>query len=262
MGITNNFDRWAARAFTGPIAEPLLLLGIAVIFAAAALDGQLPQPWFAAAGDGIAASVIGSVAAVAAVLAACRSAVSNSLSWIVAAAWFAASCAGALTLLRSGPNVGLIVALVEGAVLLAACLTLARSQPAKILHYLLSAMLIVFGSVHILWNDAISQLLPEFMPFRSAWPWVTGLLQLAAGFASISEKLARTVFPLVAVMFLAWIPLVHLPRILADPSNGEFAFAAMAVALAGCLILAAGRLGLRSRSAPQPQQERCDIKHQ
>ena len=250
MGITNNIGRWAAWTATRPIAQTLVLLGSAIIFAAAALDGQLPQPWFVAAGNGVAASVIGSAVAAAAAFAACRVTMSASLSWIIAAAWFAATCACALGLLVSGPNVGVIVALVEGAVLLAACLTLARRQTPTILHYLLSAMLIVFGSVHILWHDAISQLLPEFMPFRSAWPWVTGSLQLAAGFASISVKLARTIFPLVAAMFLAWIPLVHLPRILADPSTGEFGFAAMAVALAGCLILAVRRLDLRSQSTP------------
>ena len=253
VSITNNIGRWAAWAATRTIARALVLLGSAIIFAAAALDGQLPQPWFAAVGDGIAASVTGSVAAAAAAFAACRFAMSASLSWIVAAAWLAATFVCSLGFLGSGPDVGMIVALVEGAVLAAACLTLARGQPPAILHYLLSAMLVVFGSVHIVWNEAISQLLPELVPLRSAWPWVTGALQLAAGFASISVTLARIMFPLVAAMFLAWIPLVHLPRILADPSTGELGFAAMAVALAGCLILAAGRLGLPSRPALQPQ---------
>lgn len=249
MGIINSLGRWAGLVAIRHIGKTLVLLGSAVIFAAAALDGQLPGPWFADAGKGLAASAIGSAAAAVAAFAAYRSALSSSLTWIVAATWFAATSAGALSMLGSGPDVGMVVALAEGAVLFAACLTIARGQESTALHYLLIAMLAVFGSVHLIWHDAISQLLPEFVPFRSAWPWVTGSLQLAAGFASISVKLARTVLPLVAAMFLAWIPLVHLPRIFADPSTGEFAFAAMAVALAGCLILAAGSLGVRSQPA-------------
>jgi uncharacterized membrane protein len=248
--IINNIDRWAALVATRPIAQPLVLLASATIFAAAALDRQLPQPWFAAAGNGVATTVIGIVVVAAGVFAARRSALSDSLTWTIAVAWFAATSACAFAILASGPSVGVIVALVEGAVLFAACLTLARGRTPAILHYLLSAMLILFGAIHLLWHDAIAQLVPDFMPFGIAWPWVTGSLQLAAGLASISIRLAKIAFPLVAVMFLAWIPIVHLPRLLDDPSTGEFSFAAMAVALAGCLLLAAGLLRTHPRPAP------------
>ena len=84
--------------------------------------------------------------------------------------------------------------------------------------YLLTTMLAVFalGPFDLARCDRATSW--NSCPF-SAWPWVTGSLQLAAGFASISVKLVRTVFPLVAAMFLAWMPLVH-GEDLADPSTG------------------------------------------
>ena len=241
MRVIDDLDRWTGLAATWRLAKTLVMLGSAIIFAAAALGSRMPQPWFGNSVEGIAADIIGCMVALLAIFAACRFVRSDSLSWAIAAAWLAACLAGAIGILASGPAVGSVVALAEAAVLAAACVTLARPLPPAILHYLLTAMLIVFGSVHLIWHDAISQLIPAFVPFRGAWPWVTGTLQLAAGFASLSTRLARIAYPSVAAVFLAWIPLVHLPRILSGPSVAEFSFAAMAVALAGALILAAGR---------------------
>jgi uncharacterized membrane protein len=104
---------------------------------------------------------------------------------------------------------------------------------------LCGAMLLIFGAVHLSQHGFIASLIPEWMPIRQVWPWLTGTAMIFAGLALIADKLARPAAATIAAMFLLWIPLVHVRRITADPGSAfEWTFAATAIALAGCLLLA------------------------
>ena len=95
-------------------------------------------------------------------------------------------------------------------------------------------MLIVFGAVHWLYVGAIAGMIPEWMPGREFWPWVTGAANITAGLALVSGVMARTAAVLVGAMFASWIPLVHLPRLLAAPGDrNEWVACVLAFALTG-----------------------------
>lgn len=95
-------------------------------------------------------------------------------------------------------------------------------------------MLVLFGAVHWMYVGAVAGLIPEWMPGRAVWPWITGAANLAAGLALISGVLPRLASALVGAMFASWIVLVHLPRLLAAPGDrGEWVACALAFALAG-----------------------------
>ena len=95
-------------------------------------------------------------------------------------------------------------------------------------------MLIVFGVVHWLYVEAIAGMIPEWLPGRDLWPWVTGAANLAAGLALVSGLMARLASGLVGAMFASWIFLVHLPRLLATPGDrSEWIACALAFALTG-----------------------------
>jgi uncharacterized membrane protein len=80
-------------------------------------------------------------------------------------------------------------------------------------------------------------LIPDFIPFAATWPWITGTLLIGSGLATLFKSVRGYALLIVAAMFLAWIPLVHMPRLLTSFSIGEVTFAAMAISLAGSLIV-------------------------
>lgn len=95
-------------------------------------------------------------------------------------------------------------------------------------------MLVVFGAVHWSYVGAITGMIPDWMPGRDLWPWVTGAANIAAGLAILSGVLARLAAGLVGVMFASWILLVHTPRLLAAPGDrSEWVALALAFALTG-----------------------------
>ena len=104
-------------------------------------------------------------------------------------------------------------------------------------------MLVVFGAVHWMYVEAIAGMIPEWMPGRALWPWVTGAANIAAGLALVSGVLAKTASALVGAMFASWILLVHLPRLMATPGDrSEWVACALAFALTGVVWTVHGAL--------------------
>jgi uncharacterized membrane protein YphA (DoxX/SURF4 family) len=94
-------------------------------------------------------------------------------------------------------------------------------------------MLVVFGLVHLTYPAAISAMIPQGFPARTVWPWLTGTASCAAGIALVFGLGARLAAVLVGAMFVSWLPLVHVARLIAQPSRDEWVFAATALSLAG-----------------------------
>ncbi len=109
-------------------------------------------------------------------------------------------------------------------------------------------MLVVFGLVHLTYPAAISAMIPQGFPARAVWPWLTGTASCAAGIALVFGLGARLAAVLVGAMFVSWLPLVHVARLIAEPSRAEWVFAATALSLAG----AAWMLAPRAVGAVQP----------
>lgn len=95
-------------------------------------------------------------------------------------------------------------------------------------------MLVVFGMIHWLYIDAIAGMIPDWIPGRALWPWVTGAANVAAGLAITSNVQARLAAGLVGGMFASSILLVHTPHLLAAPGDrSEWVALALAFALTG-----------------------------
>lgn len=130
--------------------------------------------------------------------------------------------------------------------LLAACMLIAapdRADCRLAARVGVGLMLVVFGAVHWLYVDAIAGMIPDWMPGRAVWPWVTGAANIAAGLALVSGVLARLASALVGAMFASWILLVHTPRLLAAPGDrSEWVACALAFALTGVVWTVNGAL--------------------
>lgn len=102
--------------------------------------------------------------------------------------------------------------------------------------------LILFGAVHIAYREAISGMIPGWIPFAEYWPWFTGVANLLAGIALVVGRGSAIAAMLIAAMYLAWLPVVHAARLIAEPGSlTEWTFALTALALAGCLLSIAGK---------------------
>jgi uncharacterized membrane protein len=103
----------------------------------------------------------------------------------------------------------------------------------------LGSALLLFGAIHLQFHDAIASMIPQWIPWAGALPFATGVIQLAAGLAILLGRGTRTAGTGVGLLFLSWLPLVHAPRLIGNPfDNGEWSFALIALALAGCALMA------------------------
>ena len=101
-----------------------------------------------------------------------------------------------------------------------------------------AAMLLLFGLIHIFKRELIAGLIPGWIPAADLWPWVTGTIMVAAGFAILIGKFAEIASLVVAGMFASWIFVVHAERLAQRPaSDFEWTFALTALALAGAALI-------------------------
>ena len=79
---------------------------------------------------------------------------------------------------------------------------------------------LVFGGAHFVYMNLTAPLVPKWLPpSQEFWGYATGLAHIAAGIAILTGVQARLAAILLTVMFASFTPLVHVPMLLADPSN-------------------------------------------
>jgi uncharacterized membrane protein YphA (DoxX/SURF4 family) len=79
---------------------------------------------------------------------------------------------------------------------------------------------LLFGGAHFFYMNLTVPLVPRWLPpNQTFWAYATGAGHIAAGLAILIGVQARLAAILLTVMFAAFTPLVHLPLLLADPSN-------------------------------------------
>jgi uncharacterized membrane protein len=127
-----------------------------------------------------------------------------------------------------------VVALIAGALLLLPNRTAGR--------VLLAVALGVFGIQHFMYARFVASLIPEWIPARLFLAWATGGAFLAASVSALLAKRVKLSGVLLSVMFLSWVAVLHVPRILGKPgSEAEWTSGLVALAMAGIgLILAGG----------------------
>jgi uncharacterized membrane protein len=79
---------------------------------------------------------------------------------------------------------------------------------------------VLFGGAHFVYLDLTAPLIPKWLPPGQVfWAYATGAAQIAAGVAIVTGVRAQLAAILLTVMYAAFTPLVHLPRLMADPSR-------------------------------------------
>lgn len=101
-----------------------------------------------------------------------------------------------------------------------------------------SIMLLLFGYIHATDAATIAGLIPAWFPLPAVAPYATAAVMMLAGAALWVPRVMPAAICGVVAMFVAWLPVVHAPHLAATPADvGEWVFAAMALALAGSLLV-------------------------
>ncbi len=119
-------------------------------------------------------------------------------------------------------------------------LLLAGPRPVGPGRLFLAVSMLVFGLDHFLFAGFVATLIPGWIPGHLFWAWFTGFCFVAAGLAFALKKLAPLAALLLGLMFLLWFVVLHVPRVIASPRNGdEWNSAFVALGLSGAAFVAA-----------------------
>jgi uncharacterized membrane protein YphA (DoxX/SURF4 family) len=105
--------------------------------------------------------------------------------------------------------------------------------------------LMVFGTSEFVYARFTASLVPAWLPpSQLFWTWLTGAAQVAAGLSILIGMRARLAAILLTAMYLVFGLIVHLPRVIADPSGaGIWAENGVNLVLAGAAWVLADCLG-------------------
>jgi uncharacterized membrane protein len=250
---------WASRIDSlAWIARLLLAGGTAAICLVSLIEARLP----AAFDSATAPALIGLAISAAGLLVAFIALAELGWCWT----WAPLAAFWGIGLAAAGPtgfngSTGLTGWVPAGECLVLACAALllvakpgTRAEAAALAVLVLAsaAVLILFGAIH--WSNApdIAALIPGWIPARDSLPFVTSSIMFAAAVAILVPLSRRVAAAAIALMFASWIPLVHAPRLLAEPtSSSEWEFVLMAACLTGAMLTVATR-GSKHRTTALP----------
>jgi uncharacterized membrane protein YphA (DoxX/SURF4 family) len=108
---------------------------------------------------------------------------------------------------------------------------------------LFAAALVVFGVQHFLYAKFIATLIPAWIPGHLFWAYFVGVAFVAAALSIATRAQGRLAAALLGLMFLLWVIVLHAPRVMAAPHNGnEWTSAIVALAMSGGAFVLAGAL--------------------
>ena len=116
-----------------------------------------------------------------------------------------------------------------------------ESSPVAVARIVYALTMVIFGVQHFQYLSFVATLVPAWIPNHRAWVIATGIALVAAGIALLARVASRAAAYGLALMFFSWLALLHLPRIIDHPHNGdEWASGLVVLALGGgALALAA-----------------------
>jgi len=144
-----------------------------------------------------------------------------------------------------------------GIVFLAIGLVTVRKQlsfhPGKLIAIgpaLVASALAAFGAEHFVAARSIMQIIPPWMPGQLLWTYFVGIALLAAAASLALARHVRLAATLLGVMFLLFVLLIHLPKVVGNPEQRltwtvllrDLAFAGGAWSLAGGRWAVIGRI--------------------
>ena len=138
-------------------------------------------------------------------------------------------------------NAGKALALCGGALLIAARFGKIPSN-SVFPNVFLSAFLILAGIQHFMFSSFVATLVPAWVPGHVFWTYFAGVALIAGGTGILIPKLTRLAGMLTGIMIFLWVPMLHIPRALAQPHNSNETTAVFeALAFSATAFLAAGR---------------------
>jgi uncharacterized membrane protein len=110
--------------------------------------------------------------------------------------------------------------------------------------------MVIFGAQHFMYAAFIASLIPAWIPGHLFWVYFTGVGFMAAGLAIAVNVLGQLATAMLGLMFLLWVLVLHGPRVIAQPHNGdELSSLFVALATGGGALVIAGALGPGTKAA-------------
>ena len=107
------------------------------------------------------------------------------------------------------------------------------------------------GASHFVYADFAAQMIPEWIPGRLFWTYLTGAGHIAAGLSLITGVMMRIATALLCFMLASFVVFSHLPRVIANPgSRFEWTMTFVALLFNGAAVIIASVV--RSAGAIQP----------
>jgi hypothetical protein len=103
--------------------------------------------------------------------------------------------------------------------------------------------LIIFGVQHFMYARYVATLVPSWIPAHLFWSVFVGIAFVTSAISIATLIKGRLAATSLGIMFLVWVLVLHLPRVVASPHNGnEWTSAFVALAMSGAAFLVAGSL--------------------
>ena len=107
--------------------------------------------------------------------------------------------------------------------------------------YLFSIGLLVFGVQHYMYAQFVANLIPAWIPAHLFFDYLVMVGFFASAISFIIRKLTRLAGGLLGLMFLIWVLILHLPRVIANVhTEPEWTSLFVALAFSGISFLLAG----------------------
>jgi hypothetical protein len=101
--------------------------------------------------------------------------------------------------------------------------------------------LLVFGVQHYMYAQFVASLIPTWIPARLFWDYLVMVAFFASAISFIIRKLTSLAGGLLGLMFLIWVLILHLPRVIASiHTEPEWTSLFVALAFSGVSFLIAG----------------------
>lgn len=114
--------------------------------------------------------------------------------------------------------------------------------------YLFTLMLLIFGAGHFHSAGFIATLVPGWIPYPLFWTYLTGVALVGAGVAIIINFKIIPVSFLLAIMFLLWLLMLHLPGTLKYPfADGNLTISCLQILAFSGIALLIAALGIKQQ---------------
>jgi uncharacterized membrane protein YphA (DoxX/SURF4 family) len=134
------------------------------------------------------------------------------------------------------------LALACGSFMLAASFGNKMKIPAAVAKYIFAAILIVFGIQHIMYEEYIETLIPAWLPAITVWSWLVMAAFFLTALSIIIHVKTRLALNIAALMFLVWVFILHLPRVInTSSSDAEWMSMFIALAMSGICFIAGNK---------------------